>query len=250
MTIGRRAVRDMTTATPPSVTIRPADYGVDAPGVIRNLAVAGAGSSILAMVLPGLFGWAIWPGAVFLIEAWAMVWSSKVGKLRLRDRLMREITWRGDETVLDVGCGRGLMLMAAARCAPQGRAIGVDLWRTKDQSGNGAEVTWSNARAEGVAERVEINTADARALPLADATVDVVVSNLALHNIPDLQGRARAVQEIARVLKPGGQVRIVDFRTTALYERTLRETGCSDVRRSGLSFLIFPPVRIVSARKA
>ena len=44
-----------------------------------------------------------------------MTWSSKVGKLRERERLMDALGLRGDETVLDVGCGRGLLLNAAAR---------------------------------------------------------------------------------------------------------------------------------------
>jgi arsenite methyltransferase len=50
-----------------------------------------------------------------LVLVGGMVWSSKVGKLRVRDRLIESLSLRGDESVLDVGCGRGLLLIAAAK---------------------------------------------------------------------------------------------------------------------------------------
>jgi hypothetical protein len=50
----------------------------------------------------------------FLLVAGGMVWYSKVGKLRMRDRVLELILWRGDEMVLDIGCGRGLLLIGAA----------------------------------------------------------------------------------------------------------------------------------------
>jgi ubiquinone/menaquinone biosynthesis C-methylase UbiE len=55
---------------------------------------------------------------------------------------------------------------------------------------------------------------------------------------------------MVRVLRPGGRVLIQDFRHTAEYERVSKDSGATDVRRSGRSFLIFPPVRVVSATKA
>lgn len=44
-----------------------------------------------------------------------MIWGSKVGKRLLRDKMIDSISWRGDEKVLDVGCGHGLMLIGAAK---------------------------------------------------------------------------------------------------------------------------------------
>ena len=70
-----------------------------------------------------------------------MVWSSKVGKLSARDRLIEALSLRGDESVLDVGCGRGLLLIAAAKLLTTGKAVGVDLWSAKDQSDNLPEST-------------------------------------------------------------------------------------------------------------
>jgi SAM-dependent methyltransferase len=238
-----------------------ADYGVDAPGAVRNLAVfGGLGVAlgivlyfVLAAALPVLavvfLNWGVWGGLSALIVACAMVWSSRIGKLRFRERLLEAIPWRGDERVLDVGCGRGLMLVGAAKRLTVGKAVGVDIWHGEDQSGNRPEATRANAKAEGVADRVEVRGGDARELPFDDGAFDVVLSNLVLHNIPNATGRESAVREISRVLKPGGRLMLADIWYTDQYARVLRESGVSGVARSGLHFLIFPSVRVVSGRK-
>ena len=87
----------------------------------------------------------------------------------------------------DVGAVR--CLLAAAKRLPRGRAIGVDLWRA-DQTDNSQQATLANAALENVADRVEVHTADMTALPLADDSVDVIVSSLAIHNIPTRAGSA------------------------------------------------------------
>jgi SAM-dependent methyltransferase len=105
------------------------------------------------------------------------------------------------------------------------------------------------ARADyGIDAPPVIRTGDMRSMPFADASFDVAVSSLAIHNIAGDAGRRAAVGEIARVVKPGGRALLVDFAGTALYERALRELG-REVSRSGLRFAIFPPVRVVEGRK-
>lgn len=73
--------------------------------------------------------------------------------------------WRGDELVLDVGCGRGLLLIGAAHRLNSGRAVGVDLWVPGAVSGNGPQAVAENATSEGVAGRVELTQGDARGCP-------------------------------------------------------------------------------------
>ena len=237
-----------------------ADYGIDAPPIVRNLGVGGAGLVILGIVflrlmaIPHLISvivgyWGIFAGGSMVLASLLMVWSSKVGKLRKRKILIASLNLKGNETVLDVGCGRGLLLHEAAKHLSQGKAIGVDLWQTMDQSGNKPEVTLENARAEGVAERVEVKTGDMRELSLPDASVDSVVASMSIHNVPGKEGRAKAIQEIHRVLKPGGQIALLDFQATDEYLSTLQSLGWKDVQRSGLSFSMFPPVRMVSGKK-
>ena len=178
-----------------------------------------------------------------------MVWSSKIGKKREVEKLLDTYRWRGDETVLDVGPGRGLLLISAAKRLTTGKAIGVDIWQSEDQSGNRPENTWRNARAEGVTDRIELKDGDARKLPFENGSFDVVVSSLTLHNIYNPEERATAVREIDRVLKPGGRAVILDFQHTDQYEQVLREAGWRDVQRTGPHLSMFPPVRWVIGTK-
>jgi ubiquinone/menaquinone biosynthesis C-methylase UbiE len=75
-----------------------------------------------------------------------------------------------------------------------------------------------------------------RALPHPDATFDLVVSSLAIHNIRSKAGRKRAVIEGFRVLKPGGRIVIADIRATAIYAEALRALGASNVVRRRLGW--------------
>jgi len=238
-----------------------ADYGIDAPPVVRNLGLGGAALVILGMIflrltsIPHLLSlivgyWGIAAGASMVLTSLLMMWSSKIGKLRKGKMLIESLKLKGNETILDAGCGRGLLLIQAAKHLPGGKAIGVDLWQTMDQSGNRPEVTLENARRAGVAERVEVRTGDMRELPLPDQSVDAVVASLSIHNIPNQEGRAQAIQEIQRVLKPGGKIALLDFMATDEYLATLRSLGWKDIRRSGPSFWMFPPVRVVSGKKS
>jgi len=243
----------MSAATPaparPESTARP-DYGLDAPGVVRNLfLVAGAGPLLVVLraagIWPGVVRFSLggvtfvfplatmleWTGAGCLAMGIWMIRSSRVGKVRDRERLLDAIHWTGAETVLDVGCGRGLMLVGAAKRLRSGRATGVDIWQAEDLSGNRPEATLENARLEGVADKVEVKTADMRKLPFPDATFDAIVSSKAIHNIYAADGRAEAIREIARVLKPGGHVLIDDIRHGAQYAAELARAGCGEVRR-------------------
>ena len=107
-----------------------------------------------------------------------MIYDSKFGKVREREAYLDLIDWNGRERVLDVGCGLGLFLVGAARRLSSGRAVGIDKWQQEDLSGNNAEGTMRNATIEGVADKVEVHTGDARQLPFADASFDVVLSSM------------------------------------------------------------------------
>lgn len=236
-----------------------ADYGVDAPGVVLRFVIVAFVGMVFAVSAPFLVKErdlalriasmgrtaAIWCS----VCATVMVWGSRVGKLRLRDRILAGLALRGDEQVLDVGCGRGLMLLGAAKKLTAGKASGIDLWQKQDQTGNTVETTRENAKIEGVEGRIELTTGDMRELPFAAKRFDVVLSSWAIHNVYDKADRRKAILEIARVLKPGGRVRLIDIRHTDEYVSALREAGLIDVTRSRPSFLFILPSRIVSARR-
>ena len=184
-------------------------YGVDALPVPAVLSAAGVACCLAAARRrPGSTAMAT-AGTILLANAGVYLHTTLRGKLRSWERELDRAGLQGHEQLLDLGCGRGAVLIAAARRLPTGRAVGADLW-TRDQSGNSPEVTLANAAAAGVADRVEVHTADMTALPFPDRSFDVVTSALAIHNIPSPEGRYRAVDEAMRVLRPGGQLLIAD----------------------------------------
>ena len=216
----------------------------------------GLWSGVIAHV--GLAYAGLWSGLCCGFMGIWMLYDSKIGKVRAREKLLDLIPWRGNETVLDIGCGRGLLLVAAARRLTTGKATGLDLWQAEDLTGNRPEATLENARLEGVSDRVNVKTGDMREMPFADASFDIVVSNVAIHNVYDRSGREKTMREIARVLRPGGRVVIEDIRYIGEYASALATHGLTDVTRVGskaarvfLLLITFGSLRpdIVTARK-
>ncbi len=220
--------------------MRRGEYGYDAPyalvifGVLAlvcgiDAAITWSRQASQALPVTLCFVW-------FLLSTANFFNTTRRGKFVEWERILNRLHLRGDEMVLDMGCGRGAVLTAVARRLTTGRAIGIDIWSTKDQSGNAQEVTLRNASLEGVSDRVYVETADMRALPYPDATFDLVVSSLAIHNIPSNSDRRQAVGEGFRVLRPGGRIVIADIRATATYADALRTLGASNVERRRLGW--------------
>ncbi|MCO6011598.1 class I SAM-dependent methyltransferase [Actinoallomurus purpureus] len=200
----------------------------------------------VATVITGLI--TVW----LLLTAVSYVYTTRVGKFKVWARVLAELGLRGDEDLLDLGCGRGAVLLAAAELLPTGRAVGIDLWRA-DQTGNSPEVTRRNAEMEGVAERVTLHSGDMTSLPFEDQSFDVVVSSLAIHNIPEAAGREAAIDEAARVLRPGGRILIADLRFTRKHLARLRSLGLTQTGRRNLGWRVWwggPwfPTHLVTAR--
>src|SRR5690349_6278615 len=236
---------------------RKPDYGIDAPGVVFGFLIGGSLLVIAGLIVFKLTSspWnrlgisAAITGGVFAVQGLLMLLYSKYGKFLHRDRMLAMHNWRGDEHVLDVGTGRGLLLVGAAKKLTKGHAVGLDIWSTKDLSGNGVEKTQHNLSLEGVQEKTELRSESACEMSFPERSSDVVLSNLCLHNIPDDVGRILACREISRVLKPGGVALISDYMNTRQYARIFKERGL-EVTRSGMNFwATFPPLRIVKARK-
>ena len=240
-------------------TLRKPDYGVDAPAAMRNLFLAGALCLLAAFFVP----WPIpigkvllslriplfWTGGSLLGEALLFLLYVKVGKRRHRDFMLSMHTWRGDEQVLDVGCGRGLLLIGAAKHLTSGHAAGIDIWSNVDMGANSTEATTRNLTLEGVADRCTLVSLAAQSMTFPDAAFDVIVSNLCLHNLYQRPQRTAALQQIARVLAPGGIAILSDYKRTREYAQVLSAAGLVVTRKPGNLLLTFPPLAIVIARK-
>ncbi len=239
------------------------DYGIDAPNVLRNLFLIGLAclgfaafgprfiqiGQVAFLPRPMLIG----TGTLLVIEALLFLFYVKVGKFHHRDRMLSLHEWRGDEQVLDVGCGRGLLLAGAAKRLAAlngtGAATGIDIWSNVDMGGNSEAATRHNLELEGIANRCTLFSVGAQEMPFPDATFDVIVSNLCLHNIYDRETRRQAVEQIIRVLKPGGLAILSDYKLTGEYAEQLRQAGFHVERRWGNPLYTFPPLRIVVARR-
>lgn len=242
------------------------NYEVDAPDVLRGLFIGGFACLLIYVLLStqglihgprfGMGGFTfIFPeslflivGVVLLVEACLYLLYVKRGKFRHRDAMLAMHHWRGDESVLDVGCGGGLMLAGAAKHLTTGSATGIDTWSQLDMGGDSAAVTRRNLATEGVLERCHLVSMPAQTMTFPDQSFDVVVSNRCLHNIRSRTLRHQACREIVRVLKPGGQAMISDFRRTSDYARVFRDANCEVVRQWG-NMASFPPLRTVIIRK-
>jgi arsenite methyltransferase len=146
-----------------------------------------------------------------------------VGKPHIRDQVLQSIPWQGSELVLNMGWGQSFLLIGAAKRLSTGKATGLEWYRE-------VRDVLKEASREGVLDRVEVMQGVFREsrnrLPFPDAGFDVVVSDLGIHN-----RRADLLQEIVRVLKPGGRLAIFDGMYTRRCVRVLHEMGIEDARR-------------------
>lgn len=214
---------------------RRGDYGFDAPYVPIMFLLIG-----LIMLVISLLALLLWQflllgilgllyAVYMLLSGASYIYTTRRGKFQVWAELLSNLHLRGDEQILDLGCGRGAVLLMAAAFLQEGTATGVDIWKTSDQSGNARSATQQNAEREGVVERIDLQTADMRELPFANNAFDLVLSSLAIHNIPQREGRYQALDEAVRVLKPGGRLIIADILETQRYAKHLRERGMTNV---------------------
>lgn len=237
------------------------DYGLDAPLLVKRMFTRAAWTAAVGIAVfvinrveyPGPAGRLLAVlcaiAVCFCAVGGAMIWSSRTGKLALRDKLLDSLELTGEEKVLDAGCGLGLMAIGAAKRLKSGRVTGVDSWDPAVLSGNSADAAKVNAKLEGVADKVRFETGDIRKLVYPEKNFDVAVSVVAIHNLGGREDRDKAVGEMWRVLKPGGRLLIFDVFHVSEYAAVLREAGAEEVAIESHGFLWCLPTKSVGAAK-
>ncbi|HEY8217943.1 MAG TPA: class I SAM-dependent methyltransferase [Acidimicrobiia bacterium] len=231
------------------------DYGLDARRVVVWLGFGafGAGMVMLFAAVAHAPGWltlgAFGACVVLGLAALVLTWSSRVGKLRERVRLVEWLDLRADAYVLDAGCGSGLVLVEAAKRTPLGLSVGIEQWRAVPNVPSVAEVVLENADAEGVDDNVVVTNSSMTRLPFADDTFDVVTSCFVLHRIGSRAARLDAIREAARVLVPGGRLVVLDSAKTKQVVAAMRSVDLAGVTRSRRILRLIPAARYVTGSK-
>jgi arsenite methyltransferase len=235
------------------------DYGIDSPYVVRNLFIIGVAAVTAGLLVPPFDAWGfrvslVSPtllsiGSLSLLLCASMLAYSLRGKFNIRERMLGMVEWRGDETVLDIGTGRGLLAIGAAKRLRTGTVTGIDVWKTAELSSNTLDNTQRVVEIEGVEDRVELRSDDLRNISFVNNSFDVILSLLCIHNIDGEADRDLACREIARVLKPRGVAIIADHTDTSDYAKALARAGLTVETVKSYFFKSYLPLTIVVAKK-
>ncbi|WP_127076954.1 class I SAM-dependent methyltransferase [Rhodomicrobium lacus] len=234
------------------------DYGIDKPKALARLFLAGIAALAAGYLLPShkdagapvpLLGPTLLALGCLSLGACALMlaWSLR-GKFVVRDRMLNLIRWHGNETVLDLGTGRGLLAIGAAKRLKTGMVVGIDAWES-EQAFATIEDAQRNLELAGFADRVELRNDDPRDIGFVDNSFDVVLSLLFLHTLDTEAARAAACREIARVLRPRGIAAIADVEHCAEYAKALDAAGLKVDKPRTLQTLAWTTLELVVARK-
>jgi arsenite methyltransferase len=237
-------------------------WGVDDPILILGLVAAGM-VGILAGFMLGYYGRGLGTEAVqgALISgaavglcliglALALYFNSSVTKFRQALVVVRNIPFGGDETILDVGCGRGAFSVLVAQEVRSGLVIGVDVWNPWHVTGNSPQSLLANADRKGVRKVVSPVKSVGISLPFPDSRFDIVASCLGLQHVGNAAEFDAAITQMVRVLREGGRLAVL----TSGYGRRLKELlprlGMTEIQVSRIRVGVIPIAQRLTARKS
>lgn len=182
-----------------------------------------------------LIGFAVLLVYAILMQQLHHCFSFTGGKLmeKIHEYLLAKLTWDGNGTILDIGCGSGALIIRAAKKFPKAKAVGMDYWgATWDYAQKQCQ---ENARLEGVSS-VKFVKGDAAHMDFPDNSMDAAISNFVFHEVRSVSDKRALVREALRVVKPGGSFAFHDlFDSRRLYGsmdefiQELRDAGISEI---------------------
>ena len=238
--------------------VKQINYGIDGPKFVRNLFLFVVIFYAVALSFPtfkmakmtiNTFALCVSLGTICLTEGLLMLLYARKGKFAHRDRILNLIHWKGNETVLDVGTGLGLLMIGAAKRLTSGNSIGIDIWNKDDLSDNSFTKANKNAALENVAGKIELKEENILQTSFQNDHFDVVLSNLCLHNVGDKENRKKACKEIHRILKKGGVAIISDIVHHGEYKAAFLELGMTTEKVGTFWLNTYQPLTVIKAVK-
>ena len=235
------------------------DYGIDAPEIIKNRTI---GSIVFLIISVGVYLFfrdsiyylRIFVTSIFILLSISllttvvlMILSSKLGKQKESDRIIEMLKIKGNEKVLDAGCGRGLYLIKIAKKLNTGKVTGMDIW-SNDLSSNSRKNTLDNIKLENVTKKTEIKTGNLALMPFENNIFDIVISSFVINNILQFEKRKKALIEITRVLKEDGKLCIIDMRNIEEYVEILKKNNIQNITITKTKYL-YPKSKIIIGTK-
>ena len=204
------------------------NFGMDAPKIIAKLFITSGilsflyifslvfigGKYIISIIYLLLF-------CPFIITGLLMILSSKIFKIKNRNKIIARMELTGSEKVLDIGCGRGLYTVGFAEKITKGIIYGIDIWNIEDISANSEMAIMENIRKSNTENRIILKTEDMRKMSFDNDFFDIIVASFSIHNLSNIDEIKKALYEITRVLKINGRLIIIDFKYIKAYKNIL-----------------------------
>jgi SAM-dependent methyltransferase len=166
----------------------------------------------LALTVAAFAVWRHWPRWITVLAAIGVIWTiTGLALINIVFGINTPMTMptsrflaSGQGHVLDAGAGSGRAAVGVLLARPAATITALDIYQGYwGIDGNSPQRFMTNARIAGVGSRADVRTGDMRAMPFADDVFDGVVSSYAIDHL-NREGRSRAIAEVARVIKPGG----------------------------------------------
>jgi SAM-dependent methyltransferase len=172
-------------------------------------------SAIIFIIGAVITIWVCWPPGIVVIGfglyfAISYVFSSLSFKETEPFNPSPFLELKGNEQVLDVGCGLGKTTIGVAKHLTTGKATGIDIWSAVEIPGNSSERAYLNAQTEGVQNKVEFKTGNVLSIPFPDNSFDLVTSSSVINNLQGDPAKIKAFHEILRVLRSGGKFLLIE----------------------------------------
>ncbi|MFX1302409.1 MAG: methyltransferase domain-containing protein [Promethearchaeota archaeon] len=155
----------------------------------------------------------LWPGIGMIMMHLLLL--RKTSKINLLTR-MKALDEIENPQVLDVGCGTGRTALRIAKALKNGGHLyGIDIYSKLAIAGNALDTVQNNAKIEKVEDKTTFQYGSATDIPFEKNRFDIVNASSVLHEVHEPKGQDKAMQEVYRVLKPGGYLYLSEWNRTS-----------------------------------